>query len=66
MLPGENCLVNYTRDRLELSLLLIHYSSPLFSPVTSKATSLACLRNFLNTILWHRGLTDSLTGLSYN
>lgn len=34
MLPEEN-FMNYAGGRLKLSLLLIHYSNPLFSPVTS-------------------------------
>lgn len=53
MLLEENSFVNYTGDRLELSLPFIHYSSPLLSPIISKAISLACLRNFLDTILCH-------------
>lgn len=56
MLPEENYFVNYTGARLELSLLLIHYSNPLFSLVTSKATLLGCLKRLLSTILSHWGL----------
>lgn len=51
--------MNYAGARLELSLLLIHYSSPLFSLVTSKATSLEYVKSLLNTILCHRRLEQT-------
>lgn len=54
-MPEEEYFVNYTGGRFELFLLLVHYSNPLFSLVTSKTASLGCLKSLLNTMLAHPG-----------